>query len=273
MANATQTHVTQFRERGYTVVEGLFERAEVDRLRQHFMSMRAAGAYPGDMAGVDAQADDPLLRYPRMIHMHRFDEVSKRWMLSDQIAGTVELLLGEPPLLAQTMMYFKPAGARGQALHQDQYFLRAAPGTCVAAWMALDQVDEANGCLRVVPGSHQLPLLCTERADTTQSFTDTGVELPENMVATPVVMQPGDVVFFHGQLIHGSFPNTTSDRFRRSLIAHFINSSATKAADFYFPLVRRDGTEMSLADSEPGGPCGRFVAEDGKPVLEMVDQV
>lgn len=259
-----------FDEYGYTLVPGLFSPQEAAGLRDHFMALREAGEYPGDMAGFDLTADDPLIRYPRMIHMHRFDDTSLRWMLSDRIAGTVATLLGEEPLAAQTMLYFKPPGARGQALHQDQYFLRAAPGTCVAAWMALDDVDETNGCLQVVPGSHRLPILCTEAADTSRSFTDVAVSVPPDMQPTPVVMKAGDVLFFHGQLIHGSNPNVTSDRFRRTLIAHYINSSAEKVADYYFPLVRRDGTEVTLQDSEPGGPCGRFVDTSGRPVLEMV---
>lgn len=262
-------HRRAFEKSGFTVKRGLFSPDEAAALRDHFMAMRAAGAYPGDMVGVDPTSDDPLIRYPRMIHMHRFDETSFDWMLSDRIAGSVEELLGEPPLAAQTMLYFKPAGARGQALHQDQYFLRASPGTCVAAWMALDEIDEANGCLQLVPGSHKLPLLCAEQADTTQSFTDVAVAVPPDMSSVPILMSPGDVLFFHGQLIHGSYPNKTDDRFRRSLIAHFINSSAEKAADYYFPLVRRDGSEVTLDDSEPGGPCGRFVDEAGSPVLEM----
>ena len=76
------------------------------------------------------------------------------------------------------MLYFKPAGARGQALHQDNFYLRAQPGTCLAAWMALDPCDEANGCMQIVPGSHRWPLLCTEKADTGASFTDVTVPLP-----------------------------------------------------------------------------------------------
>ncbi len=54
-------------------------------------------------------------------------------------------LLGAEPYAVQTMFYFKPAGARGQALHQDQYYLRAQLGTCMAAWMAVDDCDEENG--------------------------------------------------------------------------------------------------------------------------------
>ena len=41
------------------------------------------------------------------------------------------LLLGREPYAAQTMFYFKPPGARGQALHQDQTPLRVQPGTCL----------------------------------------------------------------------------------------------------------------------------------------------
>ena len=263
------TYRTQFEESGFALIEGLFSPAEAAQLRDHYMALRAAGEYPGDMAGIDSTSDDPLVRFPRMIHMHKFDETSMSWLLSDQIAGSVEMLLGESALAAQTMLYFKPAGARGQALHQDQYYLRAAPGTCVAAWMALDEIDEANGCLMVVPGSHKLPILCVEDADTTQSFTDVAVNVPPGMDVVPIRMNPGDVLFFHGQLIHGSYPNTTKDRFRRALIAHFINASAEKVADYYFPLLRRDGTEVRLEDNELGGPCGRFVDASGRPVLEI----
>jgi len=263
-------HRKHFEDEGFVVIENLFSAVEAVTYRDHFMALRAAGTYPGDMAGIDATSDDPLVRYPRMIHMHKFDVASMEWLLSDRIAGSVELLLGEPALAAQTMLYFKPAGARGQALHQDQYYLRAAPGTCVAAWMALDEIDEANGCLMVVPRSHKLPILCVDKADTTRSFTDVGVDVPPEMDVVPVRMKPGDVLFFHGQLIHGSYPNTTHDRFRRSLIAHFINSSAEKVADYYFPLLRRDGSEVRLEDNELGGPCGRFVDTAGQHVLEIV---
>jgi phytanoyl-CoA hydroxylase len=104
------------------------------------------------------------------------------------------------------MCYFKPPGARGQALHQDNFFLRASPGTCVAAWLALDRADEANGCLLVVPGSHRWPILCTTAADTAQSFTDITVPLPPGTRPRPVPMEPGDVLFFNGSLVHGSSP-------------------------------------------------------------------
>ncbi|MFX8852470.1 phytanoyl-CoA dioxygenase family protein, partial [Acinetobacter baumannii] len=86
----------------------------------------------------------------------------------------------------------------------------------MAAWLALDRCDEENGCMQVVPGSHTLPLLCPTQADVTQSFTDVTVAIPEGVAPVPVVMEAGDVLFFNGSLIHGSFPNTSADRFRRA---------------------------------------------------------
>ncbi|MEJ7654789.1 MAG: phytanoyl-CoA dioxygenase family protein [Chloroflexia bacterium] len=56
-------------------------------------------------------------------------------------------------------MLYSPAGARGQALHQDNFFLKVEPGTCIAAWAALDPADRENGGLEV--GLHaQHGLVC-----------------------------------------------------------------------------------------------------------------
>ena len=166
-------------------------------------------------------------------------------------------------------IYFKPAGARGQALHQDQFYLKAQPGTCMAAWLALDPCDEANGCMRVVPGSHAWPVLCPAHADTNASFTNITVPLPPGTEAVPVVMGAGDVLFFSGTLVHGSYPNTTNDRFRRSLIGHYIEGRASQVTKFDQPVLRMDGAPFTLADSPGGGPCGVWVDKNGAPVIEV----
>lgn len=103
-----------FEENGYTVVRGLFSGDEAGRLRDHFMALRAKGAYPGDMVGAEPTSDDPLKRFPRMIHMHRWDETTLQWALDTRIRDAFRALLGELPYLGQTMLYFKPAGARGR---------------------------------------------------------------------------------------------------------------------------------------------------------------
>jgi ectoine hydroxylase-related dioxygenase (phytanoyl-CoA dioxygenase family) len=156
------------------------------------------------------------------------------------------------------MVYFKPAGARGQALHQDQRYLRVENGTCIAAWLALDDCDPENGCMSVVPGTQNLPMICPVKSDTSVSFTTETVELPESYVPTPVLMKAGDVLFFNGSLVHGSGPNVSEGRFRRSLIAHYAVAEATAIASFYHPVLRMDGTVVELEVNPYGGPCGVF---------------
>jgi phytanoyl-CoA hydroxylase len=273
----TAEQLEQYQRDGYIVARGLFSPEETAFYRTHYMRLREGQQHPGDYAGVPIfdvpqtgdDKPDPLKQYPRMIHMHRWDEVSLQWMISQRINEHLTWLMGSEPYAVQTMLYFKPPGARGQALHQDQYYLKVQPGTCMAAWMALDDCDEANGCMQVVPGSHTWDILCTVKADTTQSFTDVTVPLPEGVAPVPVTMQAGDVLFFNGQLVHGSFPNTTTDRFRRSLIGHYIVGEAQKVGKFYHPALRMDGTPIELDVSLGGSACGVWVEQDGKPVIEL----
>jgi phytanoyl-CoA hydroxylase len=264
-----KAEVSHYPEKGCALARGLFSAEEVDHLREHYMRLRAAGSYPGDFGGVDQTSADPLRRYPRMIHMHRWDEPSMRWMLDSRLRDWMTALLGREPFAVQTMLYFKPPGARGQALHQDQFYLRVRPGTCMAAWLALDDCDEENGCLQVVPGTHDLPVLCTRPADTSESFTDITVPLPEEMAAVSVLMKAGDVFFFNGSLVHGSGPNGSRDRFRRALIGHYIAGEAEQVSQFYHPVLRFDGTEVPVAASPGGGPCGTWTERDGRPSVEL----
>ncbi len=77
------------------------------------------------------------------------------------------------------------------------------------------------------------------------------------------------MLFFNGQIIHGSFPNTSADRFRRSLIGHYIVGDAQQVAEYYHPVLRMDGSEVSLGVSEKGGQCGVWVDSEGETALEM----
>jgi phytanoyl-CoA hydroxylase len=261
---------TGFDRDGFAVARQLFSGREAGRYRGHFMALARGGPRPQDTAGAGFRAGDPLRRYPRMMQMHRRDRVSLEWLLDARICDRLLAVLGRLPFAVQTMCYFKPPGSRGQALHQDNFYLRASPGTCVAAWLALDRADEANGCLLVVPGSHRWPILCTTAADTAQSFTDVTVPLPSGTRPCPVPMEPGDVLFFNGSLVHGSNPNRTASRFRRSLIGHYIQAEARQVAAYYHPALAMDGTQLRLAVSEDGGRCGEWAdGPGGRPVIEI----
>ncbi|MDF2647172.1 MAG: phytanoyl-CoA dioxygenase family protein, partial [Paenibacillus sp.] len=205
----------QFHNEGYLIVKGLFRPEEVSDLQETFMRVHAEGGIPGHFEPLsEAEADgEPLKMYPRIIFPHRFIPTAKRYLLHPDVMGVLAELMEEEPLAAQSMFYFKPPGARGQALHQDNYYLRIEPGTCIAAWTAIDPSDEDNGGLVVVPHTQQLDIQCPHEADPKESYFRDEVELPEGSVIVPAKMEAGDVLFFNGSTIHGSYPNSSEDRF------------------------------------------------------------
>ena len=251
--------VAAFQRDGFVIVRNLFDREEVAELQAALDAIYERGSVPGCFSAVpieEAKAKgDILLAYPRMMHPHRVSDVAMRSMLHPKYAAVLEALLGEPPIAAQSMFYWKPPTARGQAFHQDNFYLKVHPGTCVASWLAMDEIDEENGCLFVAPGSHKLDIFCPEEADLEVSFTRHYVPVPEGLPQVPVRMAAGDVLFFGGNLIHGSFPNR-STRFRRSFICHYAGASAHELSKYYFPLYDMRGGVVERDVATGGGPCG-----------------
>ncbi|HEY9294616.1 MAG TPA: phytanoyl-CoA dioxygenase family protein [Microlunatus sp.] len=248
---------TTYEELGVVQVRGLLSADEITRIRDVFTSQVERDTSLGHDDHVPD--DDVLRRYPRFVHPHRHTDtevgrLSRSLMLDRRIFDVVQSLIG-PAFAAQSMFYFKPPTARGQAMHQDNLFLQAHPETCIAAWIAVDRCAADNGGLAVVPGSHRIQVLCPEPADETESFTNLQVPLPDGVEMVQTEMEPCDVLFFHGSLVHGSRPNT-SDRFRRSLIFHYIPQASQEVAKFYNPLIAPSGEELSIAAATDGGACG-----------------
>jgi phytanoyl-CoA hydroxylase len=252
----TQEQYEAFTTEGYLVVRGLFREEELAEVESTFEELSHT-VVPGHFEPVlEGDAVDPLKRYPRVMHPHRFNQTAMKYMLHKPVMEILADLYGEDALAAQSMFYYKPPGSRGQALHQDNFYLKVEPGNCIAAWTAVDCADEDNGCLLVVPKTSGHDIVCPDEADANESFTTHYVKPPRDHKPLPAVMDRGDVLFFNGNLIHGSYRNKTKDRFRRSFICHYANASATHIAQHYRPLFHADGTEAHLEVNPDGGPCG-----------------
>ena len=252
---------------GFLLVSGLFAPAEIDELRAHFMEMQRAALDENSPLrakyqpqSLEAAQGDILKHYPRVMQPHKFDELSKARMLDARVGEVLAQLMGAEPIAAQSMFYFKPTGARGQALHQDNFYLNVRPSTCVAAWLAVDDADPENGGMSVVPRSHLEGVKCPHLADMDASFTTEEVDVPAGLEAVPAIMKAGDVLFFGGETIHGSTPNRSTDRFRRAFICHYVPATTTAMNAGYFPLLRFNGEEFEAERLEGNlNTCG---AED-----------
>ena len=254
----TGEQIQQFAEEGYCVVDGLFTPETISDIECFFEKFKTIGTAVFD-GGSRFEDVDPARRQLRAMHPHRHSEQVMEWALHPPLLAALGQLFGRPPLLAQTMYYFKPPGSKGQGMHQDNFYLLAAPATCIAAWTAIDAAEIENGCLYVAPRSHLKDIFCP--ADGTEAWMDYGDShirpFPRDMKPQPVVVPRGSTMFFGGHVIHGSGPNRTSDRSRRTFIGHYIDEASESLAKFYHPVIDATGRPVGRLNApEGGGPCG-----------------
>ncbi len=251
--------VEQFHRDGWCVAGGLFGPDDVADIARFFEVYKTNGEAVYD-DGFKFDEIDPKQRQVRAMHPHRYSDRAKAWALNPRVMNALAALLGRPALLAQRMYYFKPPGAKGQGMHQDNFYLQAAPATCIAAWTAIDLATADNGCMWVVPGSHRHDLHCPEAVpgQTWNDYGDSHVNpFPRDARPVRVEVPAGSTLFFGGQLIHGSGPNRTADRSRRTFIGHYVDAATTSLSRFYHPVHDAAGRVVSdIVVTADGGPCG-----------------
>jgi ectoine hydroxylase-related dioxygenase (phytanoyl-CoA dioxygenase family) len=247
-----------YEEEGFCLAEGIYTDAELDLMETFFEEFKNAEAiFDGSERYSEMSKAE---RQIRALHPHRFSEEVKGWFLEPRLAMVLEALFEKPPLGAQTMYYYKPPGARGQAMHQDNFSLMASPATCIGAWSPIDDADLNNGCLQIVPGSHRHDIFCPDGIDSGKEFKygeSHITHFPRDRKPEPVPVKRGQTLLFHGNTIHGSGPNRTKDRYRRTFIGHYVSEETESLAKFYHPILNMLGETVSNVEVfAGGGPCG-----------------
>ena len=68
------------------------------------------------------------------------------------------------------------------------------------------------------------------------NYGDTHItKFPREQKPVPVPVPRGSTMFFGGNLIHGSGPNRTKDRFRRTFIGHYIDEASDQVGEILSP--------------------------------------
>ncbi len=98
----------------------------------------------------------------------------------------------------------------------------------VTAWVAFDDVDDGNGAMQMLPGSHAWGLVegASNFFATDRDGQLATLETDRDVTPRSVVMAAGQVSFHHPLTFHGSGANR-SDRLRRSLAVHFVDDAVT----------------------------------------------
>ena len=135
-----------------------------------------------------------------------------------------------PPVTFQTLTMRKGSE---ESLHIDTGPLTLTePLSLAGSWVALEDVQPLSGEFQFVPGSHRLPELLHYGTDKAHHFdydefgkilSTTLRMCEERGLETKTFMaEKGDVLIWHGDLMHGGVQIQDSTRTRKSLIAHLM---------------------------------------------------
>lgn len=248
----------EFDRTGFCIADNLFSEDNLQEIETFFEDFKTSGGKVFDQDKVYEEVD-PTKSQVRARQPHRYSRKVTAWMTHPAVAEVLEVLLGQPPLGAQTMYYYKPPGAKGQAMHQDNFYLLAQPSTCIAAWTPIDSADEENGCLYIAPKSQEFDIICPEKgAERWMNYGEGHItKFPRETKPVAVPVKRGQTLFFGGNVIHGSGPNRSKTRSRRTFIGHYVDNATESLARHYHPVINMQQEIVSgITIHEGGGPCG-----------------
>jgi len=207
-----------FQSEGYVALKGFLSPQEVKELGQEIDRYinQVTPHLPPEEVFYERKGQPETLKQLQRMFQH--DDYFNRLFLSERITSVAELLL-EGPVIGKNLQWFNKPGKISQPTppHQDGYYFMITPHEAVTMWLALDEVDQSNGCIHYVPGSHRLGLRPHQRTAIlgfSQEISDYG---PVDRAAeVAIVAQPGDLLVHHSLTIHRADANA-SHRNRRAL--------------------------------------------------------
>jgi ectoine hydroxylase-related dioxygenase (phytanoyl-CoA dioxygenase family) len=228
----TAEQIESFHKNGFLVVENGLSADEVNRLRQETASI--CRGQRGQVKGLPPyfpdESEDEVIQRTLCVHFpHKISETMYDFLAHPVIVDVLTQAIGPNVKCMQSMLFIKSSGKPGQAWHQDEGFIPTRDRSLNAAWMALDDATVENGCLWVIPGSHQRGIIWPHREHDDERF-DCVVESFQfpytDDDAIPLEAKAGSIVFFNGYLLHRSLPNQAVGGYRRALVNHYMSAES-----------------------------------------------
>lgn len=228
-----------FHKNGFVLLKDFLTQSEVQEVHANldrFIRDRVP-SMPREQVFYEDRSRPETLKQIQQLQTH--DAFFESMMIESPIEDLARSVLGGD-VIPKNMQYFNKPPLKGKPTppHQDGYYFKLDPCEAVTLWLALDEVDEENGCVHYARGSHKQGLLPHARTSTlgfSQGLEDLSpCEDPDTDVACPA--QPGDLLAHHALTIHWAGGNKSASRPRRALGFIFYSASAkedTAAHDAY----------------------------------------
>jgi ectoine hydroxylase-related dioxygenase (phytanoyl-CoA dioxygenase family) len=223
-------YVEEYWKKGWVVVEGVFTPEEAEQVAALALEVAEKERTVAKMGfNLDASADGTQQAPRKLADGFRKAEGFRQCLLDERLTGLIKELLGGTPLLFADQIFFKPPHyGSAKPYHQDNFYFRCHPDDQVlTSWIALDDVDAGNGCLRYIDGSHRGPILPHDPVPGSESYNlAPPPELIDLSKESLAPVRKGGVVFHHSKTLHTSHRNE-SGRWRRGYAAHWATANVT----------------------------------------------
>jgi ectoine hydroxylase-related dioxygenase (phytanoyl-CoA dioxygenase family) len=229
----TEAQVQQFKREGYLKGGRVLDDHAVGVLQEEITrvirDVDKGGRQPVRLANLTGDDTHPVWQ---IVNIWEASDPFQALIHNQQIGEEMAQLTGGQRLrIWHDQIQFKPAELGGVNMwHQDApLWPILAPMTEVTAWVALDDVDEENGCMRMVPGSH----LWGNAIDFLHSLPDFAA-MPATWQGHSVEVRSrpvrkGEVHYHHALVWHGS-PANPSGRHRRAIALHYMTEETRYVA-------------------------------------------
>ena len=221
--------IRRYWDRGWTVVESVFAPADVDRVVRRAHRLAEENLEKEDAPASSLDVDDDGRRLPRKLDLpFLLDAIFREFVLSPKLRALIAELIETEPFLVVDQIFMKPPRfGSAKPYHQDNAYFRCHPDDeVITAWIALDDVDESNGCLRYIDGSHRFPILDHHAVSGKGHHLEPVLEGVDMRRESLAPVRKGGVVFHHSKTLHTSHRNT-SDRWRRAYATHWVGAGVT----------------------------------------------
>ena len=239
----------EFAARGFVAWRGFIDAAEMAQVNAEFDRYIAEVLPTLDhSAGFYEDKDDPATLM-RLQGMTDHDPYFHQLFHNERMFDTARALLDDE-VVGRNLQWFNklPHGGKATPPHQDGFYFMLEPNEAITLWLAQDPIDEDNGCVRYLPGSHLQAMRPHQRTDVlgfSQGITDYGDADHQHEI--PVRAQPGDLLIHHSMCVHRADAND-SPHPRRAL--GFVYYAARAKED----LARAEAyREQLLAEWEKEG--------------------
>jgi ectoine hydroxylase-related dioxygenase (phytanoyl-CoA dioxygenase family) len=194
--------VAAFNRDGYLKGIRIFSPQEMAGIREYFDELLARTLAAG---GDSYSISTAHLRYGRVYDL----------LTQPRIVACVKDLLGENVVAWGSHFFCKmPGDGKRVSWHQDASYWPLTPSKAVTAWLAIDDADAGNACMRFIPGSHVLGHLTYTLSENDEANvlnqTVAGVEKLGEPV--PVELKAGEISMHSDLLLHGSEANQSARR-------------------------------------------------------------